>query len=311
MRPLVCLLILFFSSAGVGLTSAQSKEPEAISLFGQPLYRMSLSPEQKANLETNLVEAKANYEKDPANEENIVWYGRRLAYLGRYKEAIEVYSQGLERYQDSYKLLRHRGHRYITVREFDKAIADLEKASTLIEGVSDEIEPDGAPNAAGKPRSTSHSNIWYHLGLAYYLNGEFEKALSSYRECLKFSKINDDMLVATADWLYMTLLRLGKESEARTILGLINTDMDILENSAYHRRLLMYKGLVEPTELLDPANLDEMNLITQGYGVANWYYVNGEKEKAKNLLEKILESNYWAAFGYIAAEADLRRWPKD
>ena len=311
MRPLVCLLILFFSSAGVGLTSAQSKEPEAISLFGQPLYRMSLSPEQKANLDTNLAEAKANYEKDPADEENIVWYGRRLAYLGRYKEAIEVYSQGLERYQDSYKLLRHRGHRYITVREFDKAIADLEKASTLIEGVSDEIEPDGAPNAAGKPRSTSHSNIWYHLGLAYYLNGEFEKALSSYRECLNFSKINDDMLVATADWLSMTLLRLGKESEARTILGLINTDMDILENSAYHRRLLMYKGLVEPTELLDPANLDEMNLITQGYGVANWYYVSGEEEKAKNLLEKFLESSYWPAFGYIAAEADLRRWPKD
>jgi tetratricopeptide (TPR) repeat protein len=311
MKPLVCFLVVLFSSAGVGFSAAQSKEPEAISLLGQPLYRMNLPPEQKAILDGNLAEAKANYEKDPANEDNIIWYGRRLAYLWRYKEAIEIYSQGLERHQDSYKLLRHRGHRYITVRELDKAIADLEEASRLIEGASDEVEPDGAPNAAGKPRSTSHSNIWYHLGLAYYLNGEFEKALSSYRECLKFSKVNDDMLVAAADWLYMTLRRLGKESEASTILELIKPEMDILENSAYHRRLLMYKGEVEPTELLDPANLNEMNLLTQGYGVANWYYVNGEKEKAKALLEKILESSYWAAFGYIAAEADLRRWPKD
>ncbi len=311
MKPLVYLLILFFSSTGVGLWAAQSKEPEAISLFGKPLYRMNLSPEQKAILDANLAEARANYEKDPSDQENIIWYGRRLAYLWRYKEAIEVYSQGLERYQDSYKLLRHRGHRYITVREFDKAIADLEEASRLIEGLSDEIEPDGAPNAAGKPRSTSHSNIWYHLGLAYYLNGEFEKALSSYRECLKFSKVNDDMLAATADWLYMTLRRLGKEGEARAILGLITPEMDILENSAYHRRLLMYKGQFEPTQLLDPATLNEMNLLTQGYGVANWYYVNGDKEKAKALLEKILESSYWSAFGYIAAEADLRRWPKN
>lgn len=311
MKPLAYLLILLFSSAGVGLSASQSKVPEATSLFGKPLYRMSLSPEQRAILDAKLAEAKANYDKDPVDEENIIWHGRRLAYLWRYQEAIEVYSLGIERYQDSYKLLRHRGHRYITVREFDKAIADLEKASTLIEGVSDEIEPDGAPNAAGKPRSTSHSNIWYHLGLAYYLNGEFEKALSSYRECLKFSKINDDMLVATADWLYMTLSRLGKVNEARAILALIKTDMDILENSAYHQRLLMYKGQVEPSQLLDPANLNEMNLLTQGYGVANWYYVNGEKEKAKTLLEKILEGDYWAAFGYIAAEADLHRWPKE
>ena len=311
MKPLVYLLILLFFSAGVSLSAAQSEEPEAISLLGQPLYRMSLSPEQKTTLEANLAEAKANYDKDPTDEENIIWYGRRLAYLWRYQEAIEVYSLGLERYQDSFKLLRHRGHRYITLRKFDKAIADLEKATTLIEGVSDEIEPDGAPNAAGKPRSTSHSNIWYHLGLAYYLNGELEKALSSYRECLKFSKINDDMLVATADWLYMTLARLGKVNEARAILTLIKTDMDILENTAYHRRLLMYKGQLEPNELLDPADLNEMNLLTQGYGVANWYYVNGEKDKAKALLEKILEGDYWAAFGYIAAEADLHRWPGD
>ena len=311
MKTLVYFLIFAFSSAGFGLSLGQSKDPEATSLFGKPLNRMSLSQEQKSQMEANLAEAKANYEEDPAALENIIWYGRRLAYLWRYQEAIEVYSLGLERHKDNYKLLRHRGHRYITIREFDKAIADLKKASTLIEGVDDEIEPDGAPNAAGKPRSTSHSNIWYHLGLAYYLKGNFDSAYKSYRQCLKFSQVNDDMLVATSDWLYMTLRRLGKEGEASAILSRVKKDMDILENSAYHQRLLMYKGQVEALSLLDPANLNEMNLLTQGYGVANWYYVNGEKEKARNLLDKIVKSDYWSAFGYIAAEADLHRWSKE
>jgi tetratricopeptide (TPR) repeat protein len=308
MKTLFYLVLLALCSAGLALSLIQTKEPEAISLSGKPLYRMSFSPEQKAKLEADLAEAKANFEEDPSDLESIIWYGRRLAYLSRYKDAIDVYSRGLERHKDSYKLLRHRGHRYITIRELDKAIADLKQASRLIDGVDDEIEPDGAPNAAGKPRSTSHSNIWYHLGLAYYLNGDFENALTAYRQCLKFSNVNDDMLVATTDWLYMTLRRLGKEAEASGFLKLIKKDMDILENSAYHQRLLMYKGQVEPSALLDPANLNEINLLTQGYGVANWYFVNGEKKKAKDLLEKIVAGKYWAAFGYIAAEADLNRW---
>ena len=61
-------------------------------------------------------------------------------------------------------MYRHRGHRYITVAQFDRAIADFEKAVALIKGTPDEIEPDGAPNPTGKPRSTLHFNIWYHLG---------------------------------------------------------------------------------------------------------------------------------------------------
>ncbi len=77
-------------------------------------------------------------------------------------------------------MYRHRGHRYITLREFDKAIADFNKAVELIEGTDDIVEPDGAPNAAGIPTSTLHTNIWYHLGLAHYLKGDFAAALLAY-----------------------------------------------------------------------------------------------------------------------------------
>ena len=87
-----------------------------------------------------------------------------------------MFSKGVQAHPNNPRMYRHRGHRYITTRQFDRAIADFEKAVTLIKGTPDEIEPDGAPNPTGKPRSTLHFNIWYHLGLAYYLKGDYQKA---------------------------------------------------------------------------------------------------------------------------------------
>ena len=45
----------------------------------------------------------------------------------------------------------------------------------------------------------------------------FDQALPAYRECLGFSK-NPDMLVATTNWLYMTLRRLNRPEDARALL---------------------------------------------------------------------------------------------
>jgi tetratricopeptide (TPR) repeat protein len=282
------------------------QQPEAYSLFGRPLYRPELPKQTKAQLDSNYAIALANYHRDPHNAENIIWLGRRAAYLWRYREAIEIFSEGIQKFPDDPRLYRHRGHRYITVREFDKAIADLEKAASLIANRPDEIEPDGQPNRYNIPTSTLHSNIWYHLGLAYYLKGDFPNALRCYQECLKVST-NPDMLCATSDWLYMTLRRLGKTEEAAKILLPISNDMNILENHAYHRRLLMYKGELPLDALLNTANASELDIATQGYGVGNWYLYNGHPQKAQEMFEKVLAGNYWAAFGYIAAEADLKR----
>jgi len=281
--------------------------PEATSLLGEPLFAPELSEERRAKLEADLATAQTRYDEAPEDPERITWLGRRLAYLGRYRDAIDVYDRGLEIHPGEPRLYRHRGHRFITVREFGRAIDDLERAARLAADRTDEIEPDGAPNAYGVPRSTLNTNICYHLGLAHYLKGDFERALPVYETCLEDSRVNDDMLVATADWLYMTYRRLGREAEAREVLDLIDEEMEILENDAYHRRLLMYKGVIEPESLLDPAELTELDLATQGYGVANWHLYNGREDQARELLERLIRGGYWAAFGHIAAEADLSR----
>jgi tetratricopeptide (TPR) repeat protein len=280
---------------------------EATSLLGEPLFAPQPSDGRRAELEADLAAAQADFDAAPDDPDAIIWLGRRLGYLGRYRDAIDVFARGIEVHPDDARMYRHRGHRFITVRELDRAITDLERATRLVAGTEDEIEPDGAPNAYGIPRSTLHSNTCYHLGLAHYLKGDFESALPVYEACLEISAINDDMLVATADWLYMTLRRLGREREALELLERVDEEMEILENDAYHRRLLMYKGLRDPESLLDPSELTELDLATQGYGVANWHLYNGREARARELLERVIQGGYWAAFGHIAAEADLSR----
>ena len=277
------------------------------SLLGAPLAVPSPLPQQ-AQLEADLAAARAAFEANPEDPDALIWVARRLGYLWRFHEAIDVLDQGIERWPDNAKLYRHRGHRYITVRDFPRAQADFEKAAALIAGQPDEIEPDGAPNPAGKPRSTLAFNIWYHLGLAHYLQGQYEPALAAYEELLKSGAAdNDDSVVAVTDWMWMSLMRLDRKDEAAALLEKIHPQMEILENQSYLRRLLMYKGLEAPEALLSPDSTDTTDIATQGYGLANYYLVAGETDKARGVLARILEGTGWPAFGYIAAEADMHR----
>ena len=155
------------------------------------------------------------------------------------------------------------------------------------------------------PVSSLHSNIWYHLGLAYYLKNDLENALRVYREAFKDSQ-NNDKLVSTTHWLYMTLRLLGRDKEAEQALQPIHADMEIIENMAYHRLCLLYKGEIQIDDLTDPEFSNIMNDAV-AYGIGNWFYYNGEKDRAKDVFEKILRGQAWASFGYIAAEADFVR----
>jgi tetratricopeptide (TPR) repeat protein len=308
----VLLLAVLTASCGTGPPQTAPQESNidlpagvTVSLLGDTLALPLFDTETAARLEQDALDAAADLERDPSAE-NFVWLGRRLAYLWRYERAIAVFTNGIRAYPDDAALYRHRGHRLITLRRFQPAIADLRQAAALVEGRPDEIELDGAPNAANIPRTTLHFNLWYHLGLAYYLNTDFVRAGDAFRRALDVSR-NDDAIVAAADWLYMSLRRGGRDSEAAEVLGPIELEMDILENSSYHRRLLMYKGLLEPDSLLGAE--DELDLATQGYGVANWYLYNGDSAAAETLFRRVVDGDYWPAFGYIAAEAELARNP--
>jgi tetratricopeptide (TPR) repeat protein len=276
-------------------------EPEAVSFLGEPLF----APAPTAGLLEQYEAAKMRWEAAPEDIDAAIWYGRRAAYPGRYREAIRIYSDAIEMHPEDARLYRHRGHRSISIRQLDNAIADLEHAAWLIEGTEDEVEPDGMPNERGIPVSTLHSNIWYHLGLAYYLSGDYERAEHAYTQRAA-SAANDDMMVSTTHWLYMTLRRQGRTEDATELLEPITPDMEIIENHAYHRLCLFYKGELSEKELTGDDLASSANAAV-AYGVANWHLAEGDTERGLAALEEIVASDGWAAFGFIAAEADLAR----
>jgi tetratricopeptide (TPR) repeat protein len=267
-----------------------------------------MSEEARRHAEARLAEARAAYERNPADADALVWLGRRTAYLGRFDEAIGLYTEGIRRHPRDARFYRHRGHRHITTRRFRAAVADLERAAQLIKGKPDEVEPDGLPNARNVPTSTLGTNVWYHLGLARYLLGDFPRALEAYRECAKLSK-NPDMLVAASHWLYMTLRRLKRDDEARRVLEGITPGMDVIENGDYHRLLLMYKGETTPERLLADASKEKAGVgySTVAYGVGNWHVYNGRPGQALRLFLELMQLPQRTSFGYIAAEAELER----
>jgi tetratricopeptide (TPR) repeat protein len=305
MKETIAIVTVLVALGMAAFGRAQEKA-EATSLDGKPLYRDPLiTAEERPKLEENLKKAEADYARDPKSADHIIWLGRRLGYLHRYHEAIDAFSKGVELYPQDARFYRFRGHRYISVRDFDKAVSDLTRAAELIRGKADEEEPSGVGGRA----STLHFNVWYHLGLAHYLKGDFAKAIPAYLECMKASA-DDESKVATSDWLYMTYRRNGDAAAAAKVLEPIREGMPIEENTAYYQRLLMYKGLVKPESVLNPEKAEPLQVATQGYGVANWHLYNGDMAKAREVLEKVVAVGYWPAFGHIAAEVELQRLGK-
>ncbi len=280
---------------------------QGISLLGDTLRTPPLDSAAQAGALAQLDSARTRYQADTTSAEALIWLGRRTAYLGRYREAIAIFSTGVERFPDDARFPRHRGHRYITVRALDSAITDLAAAAHLIEGTSDEVEPDGLPNARNTPTSTLHSNIWYHLGLAHYLKGEFDQALTAYQQEAAVAR-NPDMLVATSWWRYLTLRRLGQPGAADSVLLPITDSLDIIENQSYHNLLLLAMGKRSADQLLarDGARDTPADAAVQ-YGVGVWHLVEGRAEVADSMFRDLKANGNWAAFGVIAAEAELAR----
>lgn len=276
-----------------------TKTIESVTLLGDTLN----SPEVKEGKSFDQFKsAKLNYLDNQDNPEALIWYGRRVAYLGYFKEAIKIFTLGIEIFPDDARFYRHRGHRYISIRQYDSAIKDFEKAVELIYQEVDRIEPDGLPNSKNIPLTTLHGNIWYHLGLAYYLKNDMNSALKAFSDRSVTHKY-DDNIVSSSHWLYMIYRRLNKIEESKKVVENVNENMDIIENMSYHQTSLFHKGVIQESEI----KVDEVSL----YSLANWYmYEKNDSLKAREYYEKLLEIGNPYSFAYIAGEADFVRFFK-
>lgn len=257
--------------------------------------REQISSQDRSVVEANehLLAVEANLKKNPADAGLWLEKGRTLAdELGLFRESIEAFSRGLSADPFHGMLYRWRAHRHLSCWEISEACADFAVAASLLPYDWD---------------------ICYHYALSWFLRGEFQRAESVYRRCLDLS-YNIECKVACSEWLYTTLMRLGKTAQAQKVLDGIAPDYpdaDCGDSLCYYRRLQLHKGLIEPDHLLDiPVMQDiRMNTITVGYGLANYYRFRGEMDKANKMLDEILEAGsdkWWNSFAYIAAMVDRK-----
>src|SRR3990170_2034988 len=101
LSPLIVALAVALSQ-GAG-------KPEATSLLGRPLVPTPPSAEARKTLEDNLGRAKAVHVRNPDDADATIWLGRRTAYLARYRDAIEIFTNGIEKHPTDPRMYRHRG----------------------------------------------------------------------------------------------------------------------------------------------------------------------------------------------------------
>jgi tetratricopeptide (TPR) repeat protein len=279
-----------------------NETPQAYSLSGKPLF--SPAPDAKVLWKSDSV-IQTIRSKSNLSEDDFIEIGKQLVATARYKEAVENYTTGLNKFPESFKLLRHRGHRYLTLRKLDLALNDLLKARDLIKSQPDTWEFD----TEGKKTDTYQHQIEYHLGVDLFLHGAYKKAVKAFEKSLKEAHVGNE-IVGTTDWLYHSYQRNGQEKEAQELLITITPDFNADHEQAYFRRIMFYKGIIKPNELVDetaPPEKLTIQDVTKLYGLANWYAFQGNKEKAKELYAKIIQSNSWPAFAYLASEIELAK----
>lgn len=286
---LICLFVPVLLSG----VPAAAQAPELTTLLGRPVFA-------RADTDSAIAKADAALAADPRNVDLILAAARARDVALQFNSAIETYTRGLAIAPDDVRLLRFRGHRYISTRRFEQAVADLARARTL------------AP---------SSFDVLYHLGLAHYLRGEFDEAARVYQACLDTTsdprplpegwrscattRSTDNDRVAVTDWLYRALRRAGRHDEARALLPGITAGMKVGENEAYFTALRFYGGAVTEDAAMTPATKNENRLVTVGYGVAVSHLASGDQARACALLKRIADEPNWNAFGVIAAEVDL------
>ncbi|MAJ52405.1 MAG: hypothetical protein CMB82_12455 [Flammeovirgaceae bacterium] len=290
-------------SSGKRIISNQNNNPVTSFEVDKELENKALSKTDRASAERVLLKAEKAFNENPENEFNIINYGIKLANLGRFKEAISLYDEGLTKFPESHKIRRYIGQQYLTTRQFDKAISSLSEAITYANDSPPIIETENSYLKYN--RKTIYNvkfNIWYYLGLSYYMKGNYDKAISSFRKCEKYTN-NNDLKVVITNWLYNAFAKIGNLDLAEAEIMSIPTNMRLVEikSRKYHDLIMLYRGLVTPSILTKRNGID----ADVGYGIGNYYLINGKVENAISAFNRVISTEQQERIGYIAIEAEL------
>lgn len=219
----------------------------------------------------------------PRDVHRIIQLGLAQSAIRRYREAIATFSRGIAIAPDSGILYRWRGHRYLSVRQLDSARADLEHGLKL---------------------DSTLYGCWYHLGIVKYVTGDYLGAAAAFARALPLAPDSGER-AGSIDWSWMSLMRAGRRAEAQAVLD--HNGAGPPGGNFYDQRLRLYRGQIGPDQVMTPADTADIAVATLSYGLGNWYLLRGDTASAKQWFERSVRSGGWPAFGFIAAEAELKR----
>jgi len=312
MRTYLFNLVIIFAIISCNIdklqTSNQSNKKEqiaeAIAFSGKSLYQI---PVDSATSSKYTVQIEKYQKKGSLTEEDYIDWGNAYASIYQFKNAIAVYTNGLSHFSDSYKLLRYRAHRQLSIRKVDEALADLEKALTYMNDANSkelEYQSDGAV------KGSYEYWIYYHSGLANLLKGNTRDAISAFQNCIKTSVTGVNKAGATY-WLYNSYLKAREDKKAEELIRNFVFEEGTDMTHSYSVRILMLQGKKAPEELLDPQAMKNPQAwgkkeVSVSYDVGNWYIRHGQKEKGMAIHRKTLESSHWNAWAYLMTEKELQ-----
>jgi len=230
-----------------------------------------------------IARAAAALNAEPRNIDRFIQLGIAQSGARQFREAIATFTRALEIAPDNALLYRWRGHRYLSVREFDKAAADFERGAQL---------------------DSTLYGIWYHWGIVRFARGDFAGAADAFRRALPRAPDAGE-LAGSTDWLWMSLARAGRLDDAYMLLDSHPDTLPIA--NAYAKRLKLYRGEIAPELVVTDADTGDVNVATLGYGLGNWYLVRGDTARARAWFERSVASGGWPGFGFIMSEVELRR----
>jgi tetratricopeptide (TPR) repeat protein len=271
---------LVAAGAAVSVTAAAPRAAVAQSVQ----YRSAAGVEYRSQRDTGAIaRAERVLAADPRNVDLIIQLGVAQSGARQFREAIRTFTRGIAIAPDNAMLYRWRGHRYLSVREFDRARADLARGARL---------------------DSTNYGIWYHTGVLRYARGDFNGAAAAFTRAQPRAPDAGE-LAGSTDWLWMSLQRAGRAAEATAMLA--RRPDSLPTTAAYAQRLRLYRGEIGPDAVLTPADTADVAVATLSYGVGNWYLVRGDSAQARRWFERSVASGGWPAFGFIVSERELRR----
>lgn len=247
-------------------------------------YRSPAGVEYRSQADTGpIARARAALAADPRNVDLIIQLGIAQSGARQFREAIETFTRGLAIAPNNAMLYRWRGHRYLSLRDFDRAVSDLTRGAGL---------------------DSTIYGIWYLLGIVRYVRGDFAGAADAFARAQSRAPEAGE-LAGSTDWLWMSLMRAGRAGEAQVMLDRRPDSLAVA--NAYARRLRLYRGEIGPDEVITSADTADVQMATLSYGVGNWYLVKGDTARARSWFGRSIKSGGWPGFGFIISEAELRR----